>query len=70
MSTTQVPSSYPQKIPILQFNQIKGVKTGSLERSQWNKEATEFVYEDQIAEETSHNVYKIAVVDPKTGKII
>ena len=68
MSTNNTPSQ--DKLHILQFNQIKGVKQGALDKSQWNKDCTQFVYEDQIAEEANHNVYKAAIVDPKTGKIL
>jgi len=39
MSTTHTPTNQ-DKLHILQYNQIKGVKQGALEKSQWNKDCT------------------------------
>ena len=37
------------RIHLLQYNKMKGIKGGSLEETKWNKNCTEFTYQDQIA---------------------
>ena len=70
MSTIQSPGDLKKKVYILQHNKIKGVKKGQLDKSSWNQDCTEFVYEDQIAEQTQSSIYLAAVVDPHTGDIV
>lgn len=64
MSTTHSPSDLDKKAYILQYNQIKGVKNGTIQKSQWNDDCTKFIYDDQIAEQSQSSTYKVAMVDP------
>lgn len=70
MSTIHSPADLNKKLYILQHNKIKGVKKGQLDKSSWNQECTEFVYEDQIAQQTQNSTYLAAIVDPQTGDIV
>lgn len=37
MSTMHTPSNLDNKLYIMQYNQIKGARTGTLDKSEWNK---------------------------------
>ena len=58
------------KIHILQYNKMRGIRNGSLEEAKWNKNRTQFSYENQIASQTNNDEYKMAVWNTKTGEIV